>query len=162
MLFNLLDLFCKRAGDAVVRLTDDFASIDLARRTAHRAPDHGCGSRDAPRRLRLVYDRFDGASPKKLGRQVMSLMNEMPRRDATVTERRRRTPPSPRSGAERRNTVRWIEARGRRRPLSVRRSHSISRRSCARSVQASDDDVVTSAYASPPTESSTFSRGGLV
>ena len=117
MLFDLLDTFLQESGESVVRLTDDFAKHPIWRGGLRVALDDTLGEIDLlAEGLQLVRERLE--SGKRTDDSVMPLLNEM----RSVTRRlqlagdglRRALDP-----ARGEPTVRWIEARGRDRAVSV-------------------------------------------
>ena len=116
-LFDLLDTVLREGGATVLRLTDDFATHPVWRGGLRVALEDTAGEIELlADGLQLVRERMDSASHPD--ETVMPLLNEM----RAVTRRlqvagdglRRALEPS--RGEP---TVRWIEARGRERAVSV-------------------------------------------
>ena len=118
MLFDLLDLFLQESGEAVVRLTDDFAEHAIWRGGLRVAlTDTVKEIEMVADGLQLVYERFEG-SGKRLDEAVMPLMNEM----RAVTRRLQNAADGLRQALDPERadkTIRWIEARGREKAVSV-------------------------------------------
>src|SRR5215471_11420791 len=117
-LFDLLDLFLQNSGEAVVRLTDDFAEHSIWRAGLRVAlTDTIQNVEMVADGLQLVYERFEG-SGKRLDDAVMPLMNEM----RAVTRRLQNAADGLRQALDPERTdktIRWIEARGREKAVSV-------------------------------------------
>ena len=142
MLFDLLETFLQESGEPVLRLTDDFADAsDLARGPARRARRHGSArSSFSPTACELVRERFESAK-RPTDDPVDAAAQRDARGDAAAAGGGRR--PASRARRRRRGepTVRWIEARGTDRAVSVSIGAARSRADSARgSVQARDDD----------------------
>src|SRR5215467_4122034 len=118
MLFDLLELFLQNSGEAVVRLTDDFAEHSIWRAGLRVAlTDTIQDVEMVAGGLQLVYERFEG-SGKRLDDAVMPLMNEM----RAVTRRLQNAADGLRQALDPERTdetIRWIEARGREKAVSV-------------------------------------------
>ncbi|HEY5062016.1 MAG TPA: helicase C-terminal domain-containing protein, partial [Gemmatimonadaceae bacterium] len=117
MLFDLLDTVLQESGGLVLRLTDDFAAHPVWRGGLRVALEDTAGEIELlADGLQLVRERLESAN--RPDETVMPLLNEM----RAVTRRlqvagdglRRALAPS-----EGEPTVRWIEARGRERAVSV-------------------------------------------
>ncbi|MDB4875705.1 MAG: helicase c2 [Gemmatimonadetes bacterium] len=117
MVFDLLDTFLHEAGGAVVRLTDDFAAHPIWRGGLRVALEDTLGEIDLlADGLQLVRERLESAN--RPDDAVMPLLNEMravTRRLQTAGDGLRRALDPARGEA----TVRWIEAKGRERAVSV-------------------------------------------
>ncbi len=117
LLFDLLDTFLRESGEAVVRLTDSFADHQVWDAGLRVALEDTVGEIDLlAQGLELVRERIEGG--KRADDSVMPLLNEM----RSVTRRLQaagdglKRALNPGSGAA---TVRWIEAKGRDRAVSV-------------------------------------------
>jgi ATP-dependent DNA helicase DinG len=117
LLFDLLDTFIEQEGQAVVRLTQHFATHPIWKAGLSLALEDTLGEIDLlGEGLRLVRERIEGSS--SLDEQLAPLLNEM----RSVTKRlqtagdglRRALTPPPDD-----NSVRWIEVRGRERSVAV-------------------------------------------
>jgi ATP-dependent DNA helicase DinG len=117
MLFDLLDTVLQESGGLVLRLTDDFAAHPVWRGGLRVALEDTAGEIELlANGLQLVRERLESAN--RPDETVMPLLNEM----RAVTRRlqvagdglRRALAPS-----DGEPTVRWIEARGRERAVSV-------------------------------------------
>jgi ATP-dependent DNA helicase DinG len=117
-LFDLLEVFLQGSGDPVVRLTADFAEHPIWRNGLRVAlTDTVSQIEMIADGLQLVYERFDG-SGKRLDDAIMPLMNEM----RAVTRRLQSAADGLRQALDPERTdktIRWIEARGRERAVSV-------------------------------------------
>ena len=117
LLFDLLDTFIEQEGQAVVRLTQQFATHPIWKAGLSLALEDTLGEIDLlGEGLRLVRERIEGSST--LDEQLAPLLNEM----RSVTKRlqtagdglRRALTPPPDD-----DSVRWIEVRGRERSVAV-------------------------------------------
>jgi ATP-dependent DNA helicase DinG len=117
MLFELLDVLLHESSETVLRLTHEFATHPIWRAGLRRELDDTLGEIEMlANGLQLVRERLEGGG--RSDDAVMPLLNEM----RSVTRRlqlagdglRRALDPT---GSE--ATVRWIEARGRERAVSV-------------------------------------------
>jgi ATP-dependent DNA helicase DinG len=117
-LFDLLELFLQESGDPVVRLTADFADHPIWRNGLRVAlTDTVQEAEMIADGLQLVYERFEG-SGKRLDDAIMPLMNEM----RAVTRRLQNAADGLRQALDPERTdktIRWIEARGREKAVSV-------------------------------------------
>jgi ATP-dependent DNA helicase DinG len=118
MLFDLLDVFLQESREPVVRLTADFAEHPIWNAGLRVAlTDTVQGIETIADGLQLVYERFEGSS-KKLDDAVMPLMNEI----RSVTRRLQNAADGLRHALDPERsdkTIRWIEARGRDKQVSV-------------------------------------------
>jgi len=117
LLFDLLDVLLQESGDPVLRLTDDFATHAIWKAGLRVALENTAGEIEMlAEGLELVRERLESADRTDEG--VMPLLNEMravARRLQTAGDGLRRAlDPAPGEP-----TVRWIEARGRDRAVSV-------------------------------------------
>ena len=117
LLFDLLDVFLHETGESVVRLTEDFATHPIWRAGLRVALENTLGEIDLlAEGLQLVRERLESGS--RPDESVMPLLNEM----RAVTRRLQnagdglRRALDPGTGEP---TVRWIEAKGRDRAVSV-------------------------------------------
>ena len=117
LLFDLLDTFIEQEGQAVVRLSQSFATHAIWKAGLTLALEDTLGEIDLlGEGLRLVRERIEGST--KLDEQLAPLLNEM----RSVTKRlqtagdglRRALTPPPDD-----DSVRWIEVRGRERSVAV-------------------------------------------
>ncbi|HET7187505.1 MAG TPA: helicase C-terminal domain-containing protein [Gemmatimonadaceae bacterium] len=117
LLFDLLDTFIEQEGQAVVRLTQQFATHPIWKAGLSLSLEDTLGEIDLlGEGLRLVRERIEGSST--LDEQLTPLLNEM----RSVTKRlqtagdglRRALTPPPDD-----DSVRWIEVRGRERSVAV-------------------------------------------
>lgn len=117
LLFDLLDTFIEQEGQAVVRLTQQFATHPIWKAGLTLSLEDTLGEIDLlGEGLRLVRERIEGSST--LDEQLAPLLNEM----RSVTKRlqtagdglRRALTPPPDD-----DSVRWIEVRGRERSVAV-------------------------------------------
>jgi ATP-dependent DNA helicase DinG len=118
MLFDLLDVFLQESREPVVRLTEDFAEHPIWNGGLRVAlTDTVKEVEMLADGLNLVYERFEG-SAKRLDDAVMPLMNEM----RAVTRRLQNAADGLRQALDPERsdkTIRWIEARGREKQVSV-------------------------------------------
>jgi ATP-dependent DNA helicase DinG len=117
LLFDLLDTFLQESGGLVVRLTDDFATHPIWQAGLRVALEDTVSEIDLlADGLQLVRERLESAN--KPDESVMPLLNEMravARRLQTAADGLRRALDPGRGES----AVRWIEARGRERAVSV-------------------------------------------
>jgi ATP-dependent DNA helicase DinG len=118
MLFDLLDAFLQESGETVLRLTDDFATHPIWRSGLRIALDDTAGEIELlADGLQLVRERLESAN-RPSDDPVMPLLNEM----RAVTRRLQVAGDGLRRALDAKSgepTVRWIEARGRDRAVSV-------------------------------------------
>ena len=117
LLFDLLDIYLRERGDAVVRLTDRFASDPVWRAGLGAALDDLLNEiqllNDG---LRLVRERLESARKRDDGvEQLLSEMRAIARRLDAAGDGLRRGLKPPQGEA----TIRWIEVRGRERSVAV-------------------------------------------
>jgi ATP-dependent DNA helicase DinG len=117
LLFDLLETFLNESGGSVVRLTDEFAAHPIWRAGLRVALEDTLGEIELlAQGLQLVRERLE--SGNRIDEAVMPLLNEM----GAVTRRLQNAGDGlhraldPSRGEP---TVRWIEARGRDRAVSV-------------------------------------------
>jgi ATP-dependent DNA helicase DinG len=117
LLFDLLETFLQESGESVVRLTEDFAEHPVWRAGLRVALEDTLGEIELlAEGLQLVRERIE--SGNRTDESVMPLLNEMravARRLQLAGDGLKRAL-DPGRGAP---TVRWIEARGRDRAVSV-------------------------------------------
>ena len=117
-LFDLLDVFLQESGESVLRLTDDFATHPIWRAGLRIALDDTAGEIELlADGLQLVRERLESAN-RPSDDPVMPLLNEM----RAVTRRLQVAGDGLRRALDAKGgepTVRWIEARGRDRAVSV-------------------------------------------
>ena len=117
MLFDLLDTVLIESGGSVLRLTDEFGSHPVWRAGLRLALEDTAGEIETlADGLQLVRERLESAN--RPDDAVMPLLNEMravTRRLQVASDGLRRALDPSRGEA----TVRWIEARGRERAVSV-------------------------------------------
>jgi ATP-dependent DNA helicase DinG len=117
LLFDLLDTLLQESGESVLRLTDDFATHPIWSAGLRLALDDTAGEIELlAEGLELVRERLESADRTDEG--VMPLVNEMRgvarRLQVAADGLRRSLDPTPGEA-----TVRWIEAKGRDRAVSV-------------------------------------------
>ena len=140
MLFDLLDVFLQESREPVVRLTAEFAEHPIWSAGLRVALTDTVQTVEMiADGLQLVYERFEG-SGKKLDDAIMPLMNEI----RSVTRRLQNAADGLRQALDPERTdktIRWIEARGRDKQVSVSTRAARSRADSPRGlVQACDDD----------------------
>ncbi len=117
LLFDLLDTFLQEAGESVVRLTDDFADHPIWDAGLRVSLEDTVGEiHQLAQGLQLVRERLESAN--RPDDAVMPLLNEMravTRRLESASDGLKRALDPARGES----TVRWIEARGRDRAVSV-------------------------------------------
>jgi ATP-dependent DNA helicase DinG len=118
MLFDLLDLFLQESREPVVRLTGAFADHPIWNAGLRVAlTDTVQTIETIADGLQLVYERFESGG-KKLDDAIMPLMNEI----RSVTRRLQNAADGLRQALDPERTdktIRWIEARGREKQVSV-------------------------------------------
>src|SRR5689334_17553076 len=117
LLFDLLETLLNESGQAVLRLTEDFAGHPIWKNGLRRALDDTLGEiQQLHQGLQLVRERIEGST--RLDEQLAPLLNEMRaviRRLQLAGDALHQALDPPTSDP----TVRWIEARGRERSAAV-------------------------------------------
>src|SRR5262249_1852330 len=118
MLFDLLDVFLQESREPVVRLTAEFADHPIWNAGLRVALTDTVQTIEMiADGLQLIYERFE-SSGKKLDDAIMPLMNEI----RSVTRRLQNAADGLRQALDpdrTDKTIRWIEARGRDKQVSV-------------------------------------------